>query len=270
MILKPHAAADLPRGHVVEDQVRTTDLLPTLADLVGLEPEATADSRTLLGAIRGPGTDSRPAFSESPRKNTVSLRTGRWKFVVRAKRRQALYELYDLEADPAESRNVVGRHSDEVARLSEMMIRYFLRSRPGPFVLALGDGSPRDFQLLLESSGPKTRTMHILGVPPTTDEDSIYAPASARGRVISFVELDLEPGGSFSARLISDGRPVVSRTAASDQMLSYRDDVLDALLELDAPDLYFLHGAPDLSSTAPPTAANVDQIEELRALGYID
>jgi arylsulfatase A-like enzyme len=269
LIVKPHAAAGLPRGLVIEDQVRTTDLLPTLLDLAGLGPGApTADSRTLVGAIRSPGTDSRLAFTENPRKNTISLRTGRWKFVVRPRRPEALYELYDLEADPAELRNVFGRHLDEAARLAEKVVPFFLRSRPGPFLLALGDGSPGELRLLLESSRPETKATHIFGVPPSKASASTHRERATLGRVIAFVEL--EPGASVSARLLSRGRPVASRTAAPDQMLSYREDVLTSLLELDTPDIYFLHGAPALSSTAAPAPANLDQIEELRALGYID
>lgn len=271
MILKPHAAADLPVGLVVEDQVRTTDLLPTLLDVAGLDPAPeTADSRTVLGVLRDPGTDSRPAFSESPRKHTVSLRTDRWKYVVRANRQQALHELYDLEADPGETRNVVGGNLDEAARLAEMVVPYFLRSRPGPFVLVLGDGAEGEYRLLVDSGQAKTKARHILGVPPTVDEASSHPQRAVRGRVIAFVELDLEPGASVSARLLSDDRPVASRSAEPSRMLSYREDILPSLLELETPDIYFLHGAPDLSSTAAPAPANLDQIEELRALGYID
>jgi arylsulfatase A-like enzyme len=272
LIVKPHAGAALPSGIVIDDQVRSTDLLPTLVDLAGLEPlSETADSRSLRELISGDGREtSRPAFSENPQMNLVGLRHGRWKLVLTTNNGRTKHALYDLEADRLESRNVAKRHPDELARLAEVVVPFFLRSRPGPFLLALGDGSPGEFELVVESSDGDSATTHILGIPPRAKDSEATTPVEAQGRVIAFAQLTLAPDAAIRARLVSGDRIVASRAATLDRMLSHRDDVFSSLLDLETPDIYFLHGAPDLSSTAAPAPANPDQLEELRALGYID
>ena len=91
---------------VVHEQVRIVDVLPTVLELLGLESPPQVQGVSLL--LRGGERQGLPALAESwyPRyhygwSELASLRDGRYK-LIRAPRR----ELYDLESDPEESRNL--------------------------------------------------------------------------------------------------------------------------------------------------------------------
>jgi arylsulfatase A-like enzyme/Tfp pilus assembly protein PilF len=96
------------RGRVA-GQVSTADVMPTLLDLLGLEPQPGVDGRSLALEMMRPGT--RPpatAYLETyfPRyhfgwQHLRAARDGRYKYIDAPEP-----ELYDLEADPGETRNV--------------------------------------------------------------------------------------------------------------------------------------------------------------------
>jgi arylsulfatase A-like enzyme len=113
------------RGRIVDDVVRSVDLLPTLLDLIGA-PLPAADGITLVplmtGAVRSPDFE---AYAESVYpvrfgwSELHALRVGRFK-VIAAPRP----ELYDLQHDPFEEHNVFERDravaGRMLARLREM------------------------------------------------------------------------------------------------------------------------------------------------------
>jgi choline-sulfatase len=99
----------MPEGREVDAVVRGVDLMPTVLDLAGLPPVPALDGRSLVSLVAGrtrqaPG----PAYLESytPRfhwgaRELLGLRTDRWLYI-----RSPRPELYDLEADPAETVNL--------------------------------------------------------------------------------------------------------------------------------------------------------------------
>ena len=105
-------------GLRVDCQVSTTDLVPTLVDWLGL-PLGGELGRTLAGAMAGDDCATQPAissavggkFMEDPPID-FSIRTPRSKF-IRHGDSSVRAELYDLEGDPGETRNLI------VARAAE-------------------------------------------------------------------------------------------------------------------------------------------------------
>jgi len=100
---------------VVEAQVRTTDILPTVLDLLGVPPPARLDGESLKPYFAGTETASRTALGEtdyplrfgwSPLR---SVRRGGFKFIEAPRP-----ELYDLHADPSESNNAYAPWNDHV------------------------------------------------------------------------------------------------------------------------------------------------------------
>jgi arylsulfatase A-like enzyme len=107
------------RGTVVDEPVSTTDIFPTLLDLLGIDLPEPVAGRSLTGAIDGETLETVPVFSEatqpverfekqSPWRNqfkSKSVRLGRWKYI------QTPYiqfeELYDLDQDPGERHNLI-------------------------------------------------------------------------------------------------------------------------------------------------------------------
>ncbi|MBM3320498.1 MAG: sulfatase-like hydrolase/transferase [Candidatus Eisenbacteria bacterium] len=113
-----------PSGQLIEEGVETVDLLPTLADLLALEPDPSRQGRNLLPLLGEPGEHpERPQYAESFFGNVsyrwaplYAVREGDWKLV-----RGSKDELYDLASDPGESRDVSRENPDAVARLAVLL-----------------------------------------------------------------------------------------------------------------------------------------------------
>ena len=100
------------RGRVA-GQVTTADILPTVLDLVGLPPEQGIDGRSLALAVTRPQAEvSHTAYLETyfPRyhfgwQHLRAARDGRYKYIDAPEP-----ELYDLAADPGETKNIYKSH----------------------------------------------------------------------------------------------------------------------------------------------------------------
>ena len=131
-----------PAGTTSSRLVGTTDVLATVAEIVGtpLPQGAGEDSLSFVDAIRDPG--------HAPRREAglvmhsvygaFAIRQGRWKLLLApgsggwsdpkpgSPEEKGLppRQLYDLEADPAESKNLVATHPEIVARLEGLLAAY--------------------------------------------------------------------------------------------------------------------------------------------------
>jgi len=97
------------------------DFLAAAAELAGAKAPAGLDSISLAPTLLGRATDQKRhecLYWEYHTGNTSSqavLLDGRWK-LLRNEGGRGLVELFDLETDPSESRNVAAEHPDIVAR----------------------------------------------------------------------------------------------------------------------------------------------------------
>ncbi len=125
----------LPAGKRIDRPVGLIDLSPTLLELAGIPAPETFEGRSLVGLLDGEDESGGPeyVFLESGiREQTqLAVRHGRWKLVhVRSPEDRALmtgqeYELYDLESDPAEERNLAAQHPERVRRLAAVLSSWF-------------------------------------------------------------------------------------------------------------------------------------------------
>ena len=97
------------------------DLLPTLADIAGATPPPGLDGLSMRGALSGgPAPSHQFLYWEfGERGFQQAVRMGRWK-ALRLKKGQPL-ELYDLDTDVGETRDVASTHPDVVARIEEYL-----------------------------------------------------------------------------------------------------------------------------------------------------
>jgi choline-sulfatase len=117
----------LPGGRAaglrVAAQVRLVDVMPTVLDVAGVREDLALDGCSLLPVVRGEaprGDDCGVAvteIAESGDTPTIALRTARAKFIRRPGKPD---ELYDLAADPRETRNLAGTGLAEEAVLARM------------------------------------------------------------------------------------------------------------------------------------------------------
>jgi arylsulfatase A-like enzyme/Tfp pilus assembly protein PilF len=106
---------------LVNEQVRTVDLAPTIAELAGVRADEPRDGASIVGLARGSSRREVPvAFAEAwyPRlhfgwSELRAARVGEWKYIAAPKP-----ELYDLRTDGVERRNVVNEKATVGARLA--------------------------------------------------------------------------------------------------------------------------------------------------------
>ncbi len=120
-----------PAGRRVGDVVSTADLLPTLLDLVGVPVPASLDGRSLTGAVDGrpspPRTlpiESEFGFNSYGWAPLYGITDGASKWIDAPE-----VELYDLAADPGETRNLAKQRGEEAGRLAELWRRTVTEDR---------------------------------------------------------------------------------------------------------------------------------------------
>ena len=124
---------------VINDQVRTIDITPTILELLDLDSSEKMDGISLVGLIK----DSVP-FQESAKSEIYfhneedtlpasSIRHKGWKLIKRAPswdRRYYIWnedgsqELYNLKDDPSEEKNLITTSIKELKELEEELEKY--------------------------------------------------------------------------------------------------------------------------------------------------
>jgi arylsulfatase A-like enzyme len=128
----PMIVAGLPpaRAQRVHTSVRTVDLLPTLVELLRLDPpEAAFDGESLSAALAGSRQLPRVAYSESINdlmayddsgragESLFSLNDGRWKLIAaREGGATKRIELFDLHSDPTELHDLSQARPEQAER----------------------------------------------------------------------------------------------------------------------------------------------------------
>lgn len=111
-------------GSISDEPVCSMDFFPTLLELVGLplQPELHRDGESLLPILRGGKLpEQRPLHWHYPHYHGstwtpgAAIRTGRWKLIEFYE--FDAVELYDLESDPGERRNLSTVHPQRTIRL---------------------------------------------------------------------------------------------------------------------------------------------------------
>ena len=111
----------VPAGRTSDHPWTHWDVLPTLAEVAGAKAPAGLDGVSVTRVLRG-GTQPAPEFlywEFHERGFQQAVRMGKWK-AVRLKPGEPL-ELYDLDADRAEQRNVASAHPEIVARIEDYL-----------------------------------------------------------------------------------------------------------------------------------------------------
>ena len=110
-----------------------TDLMATVAAAIGVRmpPEAAEDSISFLPALQGHDTADaiRTAIVHHSGPGQFAIREGPWKLILpetppNIRPEVRVEELYDLDADPGETHDLMARHPDIAARLRALLERY--------------------------------------------------------------------------------------------------------------------------------------------------
>ena len=129
----------VPAGKTDDTTVlHAVDMMPTLAAIgtAALPPQYASDGEDLSAALLGkPAARTKPLFWEYGRNNTsfffpdapdrspnVAMREGNWKLLINADGTAA--ELYDLAADPNETKNLAAEKPDIAKRMTEATLAW--------------------------------------------------------------------------------------------------------------------------------------------------
>jgi arylsulfatase A-like enzyme len=116
----------IPAGVVVDDVVGLIDVLPTMAELLGLPLPASVRGRSLVPLLEGRPMPARPLFAETHKPEAYRDRraviAGGFKLIHSLGDDEWL-ELYDLRSDPRETANVSDDRPDLVDEMRSMLDR---------------------------------------------------------------------------------------------------------------------------------------------------
>jgi arylsulfatase A-like enzyme len=114
----------VPAGRVRGEVATAMDFLPTFAALAGaaVPADRTIDGRSILPLMQGDTGARSPheTFFYYFRNQLEAARRGRWKLFVR-RHDDVVEELYDLQTDTGEERNVIAEHPDVAGDLKAAM-----------------------------------------------------------------------------------------------------------------------------------------------------
>jgi len=118
------AGPDVPQGKVIEDQVRSIDIHPTVMEFLHLAPSPEAQGVSLWPLL-GQGTHVRSGYSYGetlyPRtymgwSELRAMRTDGWKYILAPHP-----ELYDLRRDPGELKNLIAQHPVDADQFQKLV-----------------------------------------------------------------------------------------------------------------------------------------------------
>lgn len=145
----------IPRGSVTDQTFNLTDIMATIASLTGysLPPDAAEDSFDFAPLLLGThdGTPIRDFTLHQTNRLALAIRQGRWKYLDHtgsggndySRSQLALFaiddgapsapgQLFDLEADPGETRNLYYEQAEVVSRLKFELDRLVEAGRSAP------------------------------------------------------------------------------------------------------------------------------------------
>lgn len=137
--------------HRIDAMVETVDLMPTLVDLLGVEPSVgdSISGRSLVPLTRGQGEQWRRLVFSSAKavsdryadrgyelnsnRKIYAVRSQRWKLVNYPGTEEDYWELFDLHTDPGETENVAASNPEVVHELRTAMGSWLRQARQTDF-----------------------------------------------------------------------------------------------------------------------------------------
>jgi arylsulfatase A-like enzyme len=177
-----------PTGRVIDAQVRTTDILPTVLDVVGTLEKPQFDGESLKTFFDGEGadrtavgeTDYPVRFGWAPLR---SVRTAAFKFIEAPRP-----EFYDLHADPGELRNTFAEQNADVQRSRAFLADLLAKLSPAAPGKADSSSTAQSPPSLLPDPKDKIEEQNLLHRAMIAAEDD--QPAEARKALERVLEMN--------------------------------------------------------------------------------
>lgn len=259
LIIKP-GAGRFARGRVIKTQVRGFDVTPTLMELAGLPEDEDLDALSLASFLR-PGAKEQPdrvAVIETSG-SRVALRNQNWKYILTYSS-SPKENLYDLQADPGETKDVAEKNEKVVTDLRMQVLEYLLLHRPGTYLVANARAHKGKDDFQITGISAPTSFAGLRGRMRTSKKDG------------PVVEFSGEAAGSLlmMCKVTLTGLPsVVDGKDLPEEAVRYQEGDLQALLRRSSP-TWRLYSGPNPIPTTHRQQQTMDarHLKAMRALGY--
>ena len=116
----------LPKGRKVDSLCYLMDLFPTFCELTGVKAPATIEGKSLAPLIQGKARQVRDSVFLAYRNIQRGVRTDRWKLILYNVKGKQTTQLFDLQSDPLETRNLAGEaaQAGRVRELRELLKKW--------------------------------------------------------------------------------------------------------------------------------------------------
>ena len=273
-------------GSRVAQQVQLIDIVPTLLDIIGIEPPGDLQGSSLIPLIEGRGETGRPALSYAALSNRgISLREpggGGKKYIFQNVPWPGDVEgeaLYDLSEDPSEQTPI--SVDSRTGRRFRQLARKELEERAPGLRIEFRNPGSEEVQLVVEGK-------QGLALPPSkvktarhdvrwtsTGNNRIVCRLEGRQSSVIWIESLENSDGELDLWVMAPGDPATSAEAESPVTLGFHgleDGQRRAVTVGDGTHMVtaeaFWLGSPRWSGSSPE-GIDPELEEQLRALGYI-
>jgi len=117
----------IPNNVLITNMIRQVDIFPTILDLISIPVPKDIDGKNLLPLIEGQDTEElisyieSPPLVENPSMKYIGIRTSKYKFIQNIHDDKQSYELYDLQNDPLEEKNIITTSSKQIEQLKKSL-----------------------------------------------------------------------------------------------------------------------------------------------------
>ncbi|MCA9079264.1 MAG: sulfatase-like hydrolase/transferase [Planctomycetaceae bacterium] len=194
----------VPAGKVSDLLFYQPDVLPTLAELAGAEIPDDVDGRSILPTLLGTEGASQPTHEALYWEygSQVAVRKGHWKAILPKK--NGAWELYDLNEDISETRNVAADHPEILAAMQDFATRAHEPVQAGTYLDEKRVRHQRDRQA--KTGLPDfTASARSTSGAPNTNWDATGLIPQTQVKLIRFSSENAENGRR--AALAVDGNP---------------------------------------------------------------
>ena len=117
----------IPNNVLITNMIRQVDIFPTILNLISIPVPNDIDGKNLLPLIEGQDTEElisyieSPPLVENPSMKYIGIRTSKYKFIQNIHDDKQSYELYNLQNDPLEEKNITTTSSKQIEQLKKSL-----------------------------------------------------------------------------------------------------------------------------------------------------
>jgi arylsulfatase A-like enzyme len=297
----------VPKGRKIAQQVRIIDIMPTVLDLLQVKTKSRFEGVSLLPLITGRGSIASGegllfppelAYSEGILRGTAkfAITTSQWKIICEPGANKDIF--FDLEQDPGEHRDLVGKRPEAYMSLSGVLLGALFSLTDSWYVEMADDGKGHTFGIdVVAGSGQFAGDIYL---PRFVDETGHFVPADSaapipasgsslhldnlrpqRGRLTLAFKIEGTPALRVTLNFKLDGKPARDRTFVGDALKNPGSLPIQLRTGHVAPKAWGMpRQRPDppyllvwrvrgAQAQATPATLTEESKRELRALGYI-